>query len=290
VDGRPVPPPSERPRAGIRLVTEAYFDVMKIRLEQGRAFTAHDRQGTRLVCIVNETMARRVFNGRALGQVIRRGRDAGLAYEVVGVVEDVSSYGLRRPPVDEVFYPLRQLPWPQFTLVARAAGDPASLRKAMEAAVASVDPLQPVARFTTMTRLFDRSMGSERAMASITLAFAGVALFMAVVGLHAVLAQAIASRTTEIAIRVALGAGRARILRSIVVYGMAIVSGGLALGLAGAAAGAGYLASHLYTVDPRDPWIFGGVPGLFGLIALLACLPPAWRAARLDPNPALWRG
>jgi putative ABC transport system permease protein len=289
VAGRPIPPPSERPRAGIRLVTEDYFDLMRIRLQAGRLFTDRDRAGAPNVCIVNESMAKRVFNGNPLGQAILRGRDANLRYEIVGIVDDVRSYGVRQPVVDEVFYPLRQLPWPQFTIVAKTSADPESLRQPMATALSEVDPSQPIDLFATMPQLFDQSSGAERSMASIAVAFAVMALGMALLGLYAVLAQSVASRSAEIGVRVALGADRSRIVRLILQSGLTIVGGGIGVGLGAAVFAARSLATQLYNVDPGDPMIFGGVAALFAVVAVLACLAPSWRAATLDPIQTLRR-
>ena len=192
--------------------------------------------------------------------------------------------------MDEVFYPIRQLPWPTFAVVAEAAGDPAALRRTLESAVAEADPAQALAQFATMEQTFNQTMGSERAMASITMAFASIALFMAMVGLYAVLAQSVAARTTEIGVRVALGADRTHIIQLIVGNGMAIVGIGVGVGVLTAALGAQYyLSTSLYAVNPRDPWIFGGVAALFSMVALVACLLPSWQAANLDPIQALRR-
>jgi putative ABC transport system permease protein len=289
VAGQPIPPPSERQRAGIRLVTEDYFELMGIRPKAGRLFTDRDRAGAPNVCIINESLAKRL-GGDPLGQAILRGRNADLRYEIVGVVQDVRSYGLRQPVVDEVYYPLRQVPWPQFSLVARTDGDPVTLRRAIENAIGQVDPTLPFTAFSSMQQLLEQSAGSERSMALITLAFAAMALFMSLVGLYAVLAQSLASRTTEIGIRVALGADRGRVIRLILQSGMTIVAQGIGIGLIGAVLGARYLTTHLYAVDARDPVIFGGVAVAFALVALLACLPPSWRAAQLDPIDALRKG
>ena len=289
IAGQPIPPPSERQRAGIRLVTEDYFDVMGINLKAGRLFTDRDRAGAPNVCIVNESMAKRIFNGDPIGQAILRGRDANLRYEIIGIVADVRSYGLRQPVVDEVYYPLRQLPWPQFSIVAKTEGDPQSLRRAMEGALGQVDPAQPLALFSTMQQLSDQSSGSERSIASITVAFAIIAMFMALVGLYAVLAQSVASRSTEIGVRVALGADRSRIVRLILLSGMTIVVAGIGLGVIAAIVGARYLSTQLYNVNPRDPFIFVSVAVLFAVVAVLACMAPSWRAATLDPIKALRR-
>jgi ABC-type antimicrobial peptide transport system permease subunit len=112
-------------------------------------------------------------------------------------------------------------------------------------------------------------------------------MFMAVVGLYAVLAESVASRRAEIGVRVALGADRGRVVRLILRSGMTIATAGIAAGLAAASIGTGGLAAYLYAVNPRDPIVFGGVAVSFASVALLACLVPAWRAATLDPIAAL---
>jgi predicted permease len=286
IAGQPIPPPSERRRAGIRLVTEDYFQLMGIPLKAGRRFTDRDRAGAPNVCIINESFAKR-FGGNPLGQAILRGRNADIRYEIVGVVQDVRSYGLQQPAVDEVFYPLRQLPWPQFSLVAKTGSDPLTVRRAIEGAMSQVDPALAFTGFASMQQLFDQSAGAEWSMALITLAFATIAMLMALVGLYAILAHSVASRTTEIGVRVALGADRARVVRLILQSGMTTVAVGIGVGILAAVLGTRYLTTQLYAVDPRDPMIFAGVAVAFALVALLACLAPSWRAAKLDPIDAL---
>jgi putative ABC transport system permease protein len=286
VAGQPIPPPSQRARAGIRLVTENYFDLMGIRLKRGRLFTERDRAGAPYVCIVNEALATRL-GGDPLGHSILRGRNADLRHEIVGVVQDVQSYGLQRPAVDEVFYPLRQVPWPQFSLVVRTDGDPLTARGAIESAMGDVDPALALTDFASMRQRFEGSAGTERSVALVTLAFATTAMFMALVGLYAVLAQSVAARTTELGVRIALGADRGRVVRLILKGGMTIVAGGIVVGTAAALMGTRYLATHLYAVNPRDPLIVGGVAIAFALVAFVACLVPSWRAATLDPIHAL---
>jgi putative ABC transport system permease protein len=290
VAGRPIPPPSERERAGIRLISEGYFEVMGIRMRAGRAFTSQDRAGAPLVCIVNESLARRMFAGDPIGQSILRGREANLRYEIVGVVEDIRTYGIRREPVDEVFYPIRQLPWPHFALVASATGDPSATRRVMEAAVSAVDPTQPLARFASMRERLDATRGSERAMATVTTIFAVITLLIAVVGLYTTVSHDVASRTAELGVRMALGATPSKVVRLVLRQGMTIVGAGMVIGVALAALGSTYLSGHLFAVDPRDPRIFAGVAAAFAGVAFMACVVPSRRAARLDPLRALRHG
>ncbi|HET9370530.1 MAG TPA: ABC transporter permease [Vicinamibacterales bacterium] len=287
VAGRPIPPPSERERAGIRLVTEGYFKLMGIRLKSGRLFTELDREGATLVCIINESLARRMFDGDPIGQSVLRGRDADLRYEIIGVVEDVRTYGLRQDAVDEIFYPIRQLPWPHFALIAKSDGDPIALRRPMEQAVSAVDSTQPLARFATMGQRLDATWGTERAMAGLTTLFAAVAVFMSVIGLYAALAHTVAARTVEIGLRMALGSDRLGVIRLILLRGLLPAGAGIVCGLFGAALSARYLASELYAVSPIDPFVYTGVAVIFLAVAAGACLVPSWRASRLDPLTVL---
>jgi ABC-type antimicrobial peptide transport system permease subunit len=172
-------------------------------------------------------------------------------------------------------------------LVAKTDGDPLTVRRAIEGAMSQVDPALAFTGFASMQQLFDQSAGAERSMALITLAFATIAMLMALVGLYAILAHSVASRTTEIGVRVALGADRARVVRLILQSGMTTVAVGIGVGILAAVLGTRYLTTQLYAVDPRDPMIFAGVAVAFALVALLACLAPSWRAAKLDPIDAL---
>lgn len=281
-------PLPQRPLAGLRLVSEGYFSAVGIPLREGREFTEHDRTGAPLVCVISESFAKRLFpNESALGKIIRRGRDAELAHEVVGIAADVKSVGLAAPPPDEVYYPVRQLPRGGMSIVARTDGDPAALQSIMTAAVAAVDKDQPISFFQTMDTIIGQNLGFQRIVATLTGIFAVVALLLAAVGLYSVLAYSVAQRTSEIGIRMALGAQRTQVLKLIVSQGMALVAIGLVVGL-GAAFGAGTLiASLLFETQPFDTAIYTIVAVVFAAVALLACILPAMRAAKIDPIVAL---
>jgi predicted permease len=289
IGGQTIPPPSERERAGIRLVTEDYFELLGIGLKAGRYFTPHDRRGAKLVCIVNDAMSRRMFGGSPLGKTIRRGRDANIEYEIVGVVQDIRTFGVRRDSVEEVFYPIRQLPWPLFALVVRTTGDPAALRRVVEGVVAEMDPTLPVAQFATMQARLDATWSTDRAVTSLTLLFAAVALFMAVVGLYTTLSNLVVSRSSEIGLRMALGADRRSIIHMVLVQGMVIAGGGILVGAMAALGLTRFLSAQLYEINPVDPWVYLVVTGLFGGVALMACFVPSWRASRIDPLVTLRR-
>jgi putative ABC transport system permease protein len=288
VAGRPVLPLPQRPIANLGIVSEDYFRLMRIAVVSGRAFTAADREGAPGVCIVNESLAARLFPGEsALGHVMLRGRDAEIKAEIVGVIRDVKTNGLNAPTPDEIHYPMRQLGRPGMNVVARTTDDPATLQAAIRAAVVAVDSDQPISFFATLETNVAQSLGTQRAVASLTAIFAGLALILSAVGLYAVLAYAVSQRRGEIGIRMALGAKPAQVVRLVLSGGLRLVAMGLAIGLAAATGVARMIQTLLFNVRPVDPLLYGGVALLFTVVATLACLIPSMRAARIDPIAAL---
>jgi len=288
VVGRPILPLPQRPLANYWVVSDGYFDVLRIPLHAGRFFTLQDRKGAPLVCIINSTLAKHLFPGEsALGHALLHGRNADIRMEIVGVIEDVKSNGLNVPVPDEVFYPMAQTGYPGMVIIAATDGNPRSLEGIIRTAVAGVDREQPISFFQTMDTSAEQSLGSQQVAARITLIFAGLALILAAVGLYSVLAYSVAQRTGEIGIRLALGAQRGQIIAMVLSSGLRLLAIGLVIGLAAAACGARLIASLLYFVDPLDPVIFGAAAFLFAGVALVACLVPSMRASRLDPVAAL---
>ena len=294
VRGRPILPLPQRPLANLGIVSDEYFRVMRITLVAGRSFTPADREGAQGVCVVNESLARRLFPGEsALGHQILRGRDADVAAEIVGVIRDVKTNGLNVPAPDEVYYPMRQMGRPGMAVVARVSStgttgsDAASLQGAIRAAVASVDRNQPISFFATLETNIAQSLGAQRIVASLTTVFAALALALSAVGLYSVLAYAVSQRRAEIGIRMALGAKRAQVVRLVMQGGLQLVAAGLVLGLAGAAGAARLIRTLLFNIQPLDPLVYGGVAVLFTVVAALACLLPSLGASRIDPLVAL---
>jgi putative ABC transport system permease protein len=288
VSGRPVLPLPQRPLANLAVVTEDYFALMHIPIVAGRAFTAADRDGAPGACIVNESLARRLFPGEsALGHVLMRGRDADVRSEIVGVIRDVKTNGLNVPAPDEIYYPMRQLTQPGMAIVARTDGDAAALQSVLRNAVASVDKDQPISFFTTLETSLALSLGAQRIVASLTTIFAGFALVLSAVGLYSVLAYAVSQRRSEIGIRMALGAQPGQVVRLVMRNGLQLVAIGLGVGLLAAAGAARLIQTLLFEVKPLDPLIYAGVTILFTVVAILACLVPSVRASRIDPLVAL---
>ena len=308
VRGRPILPLPQRPLANLGIVSDDYFRVMRIALVAGRSFTSADHEGSPGVCVVNESLARRLFPGEsAVGHQILRGRDADVPAEIIGVIRDVKTNGLNVPAPDEVYYPMRQMGRPGMAVVARvapstgsslssgqaaspsgsASSDAASLQAAIRSAVAAVDKNQPISFFATLETNIAQSLGAQRIVASLTTIFAALALALSAVGLYSVLAYAVSQRRAEIGIRMALGARRAQVVRLVMQGGLQLVAAGLVLGLAGGAGAARLIRTLLFNVQPLDPLVYGSVALLFTAVAALACLLPSLGASRIDPLVAL---
>jgi len=288
VGGRPVPPLPQRAIAGFGVVSDAYFHLMRIPLVLGRTFDARDRSGSPGVCIINASFARRLFpDESAIGHTMLRGRDAEITMEIVGVVDDVRTNGLNSPVQDDIYYPMPQLGPVGMGVLARTAGDANRLQASIRSAVAGVDPAQAISFFTTLDTAVANSLGAQRIVASLTVVFAGIALVLSAVGLYSVVAYAVSQRTSELGIRLALGAQRGQVIALVMRGGLQLVAAVLAIGLIAAAVTARLIHSLLYAVQPLDPAIYGGVAVLFTAIAAFACLVPSLRAARIDPLLAM---
>ena len=288
VGGRPILPLPQRPIANLGIVTDDYFRTMRIPIAAGRAFNANDRGDSPGVCIINETLAKRLFPGESpLGQIMLRGRDAELKAEIVGVIRDVKTNGLNVPAPDEIYVPARQLPRPGMAIVARTDGDAAALRVVLRSTVATVDKDQPISFFATLETNVAQSVGVQRIVASLTSIFAGLALVLSAIGLYSVLAYAVSQRTPELGIRMALGARPGQVVGLVMRNGLTLVAVGLVGGLAAAAGAARLIQTLLFDVQPLDPPIYGGVTAIFAIVASLACLVPSLRASRIDPLIAL---
>jgi putative ABC transport system permease protein len=274
--------------AGLAIVSDDYFSLMRIGLASGRTFNSADRENAPNVCIVNESLARRLFPGEsALGHVLLRGKDSEIKSEIVGVIHDVRTLGVNVPAPDEIYFPMRQLGRPAMALVARTTGSADSLQATLRGAVSAVDKDQPISFFATLETNVAQSLGVQRIVASLTTMFAALALALSAIGLYSVLAYAVSQRTSEIGIRMALGARPGQVIGLILRSGLRLVAVGLLLGVAAAAGAARLIQSLLVNVEPLNPIVYGGVVVLFTLVATAACLMPSVRASHIDPLVAL---
>ena len=288
IAGQPMLPLAERARSWLDRVSEHYFATMGIPLREGRVFNERDNDHAPNVCIINQSFAKRLFpDESALGKILLRGRDAEIKCEIVGVVADVKSANLNEPAPDEIYVPFRQVAQSVGTLIVRSDGDPAALQSAMRAKVASLDNTVALAFFTTMDSALSSSLIFPRITVWLTGAFASVALLLSAVGLYSVLAYAVTQRTNEIGLRMALGAQRRQVVTLVLGSGLTLVAFGLVIGLAISAGTARLIQALLFSVQPIDPLIYGGVTLFFAFIAILACLLPSVRASRIDPMIAL---
>jgi putative ABC transport system permease protein len=279
--------------ANHRQVSTDYLRTMGIPLRRGRFFERTDGERTAPVAIVNETMARQFWPGvDAVGRRFRTGDDASPWITIVGVVGDVRQMGLDAPVKAEMYFPYAQVdgqPWfaPRDLVVRSAAVEPMSLLPAVKGAIHAVDPEQAVANVRTFDEVLDEEVVQRRLGASLVAAFAALALLLASLGVYGVLSYFVAQHTSEIGVRLALGASRRDILSLVLGKGMVLAVSGVALGVLGALALTRLVSSLLYGVGAADPATFAAAAGLLASLALLACYLPARRAIKVDPMVAI---
>ncbi|MGI8745081.1 MAG: ABC transporter permease [Bryobacteraceae bacterium] len=288
VAGKPVPKPGDQPVTGVSVVTPGYFGTMSIPLIKGRMLTDRDRSNTPLVTVIGQALAKQFFPGAdPIGQklFVQWGRET--PYQIVGVVGDVRHTGLEKDPMPTVYFADAQEPNGGGTLVIRTATEPMRLAHAIEAQIHSYDREQPIADVVPMDVFLSKAVARPRFQSVLLGVFAALALLLAAIGIFGVMSYSVAQRTSEIGIRVALGAQRSEILKLVVGQGAVLALIGIAAGLAGAFALTRVLQSLLFEVSPTDPVVFAGVPLLLGAVALLATYLPARRASKVDPIVAL---
>jgi predicted permease len=271
-------------------VRENFLETMGVPLLQGRTLRSHDDERAPRVAVVNQAFARQFVPGEtAIGK--RFGFEAGTSrqIEIVGLCADAKYSSLRAEIQPTVYFPWSQ-DVNQFRTMAfeiRSPGDPGVLVTAVREAVRSVEGNLPVIDIKTQIEQSDETLSTERLSARLFSFFGALALLLAGIGLYGVLAYAVAQRTQEIGIRVALGAQRREVLRLVIGQGILLAVLGVIIGLAGAVGSTRLLQTMLYGVRPTDPLTFAVIAGVLLLVALLACLIPARRAARVDPLVAL---
>jgi putative ABC transport system permease protein len=285
VEGQAAPANGEEPRADIRTATPGYFETMKIALVRGRFIDGRDYQGAPGTIVINETMARRYFNGQdPIGKVVRNPHGKG---EVVGIVGDVKHYGLDGGPRAELFMPAWQSPLNGMALIVRTEADPKLFVDAIRREVLAVDAEQPIYAVSTMVDVVARSVFLPRISMLLLGAFAVSALLLAVVGIYGVVSYSVTQRTRELGVRMALGADAPATLRLVLGKSMLLVGAGTICGLLASFALTRAMAGLLYDVSPLDPIVFAAVSMLLATAGFVASLIPARRATRLDPILAL---
>ena len=275
------------------VVGNDYFKTMKIRTIEGRTFEpTDDGDSAQRVVVINQALARRFWQGSPIGRRVNPGfADPKVWSTIVGIVEDTKNAGLDKPAAPELYLQANQVaPFGLSTnmnFVVRTESDPQALAGSIRGAVREVDPSLPVYGLRPMSEVVARSMVQPRFLSLLLATFAGIALFLAAIGIYGVMAYAVAQRTQEIGVRMALGAQRLHVLRLVFGQGFVLLAIGTAIGLGGAFALTRLMHSLLFEITPTDPLTYSAVVVLLAVVALFACYIPARRATRVDPLVAL---
>ena len=278
------------------MVTPDYFRTFGIPIVQGRSITEQDVAGGLRVCVVNETLVKKYLSGldplrqRLVVEELIPGINrlgAPVEWQIVGVSKDMRNHSVRGDPAPEIDVPFWQSPEPTARIAVRTGGDPASVANNLAATVQSMDPDLAMEQVRTMDQLVDESLAGERFSVALFAAFAFVALTLAAIGIYGVMSFAVAQRTHEIGLRMALGAGPRQVLRLVLREGLLLALAGLVLGSIGTYFVGRVMASVLYGVTGIDPLAVSAVAVLLLVAAVLACYVPANRATRVDPLVAL---
>ncbi len=287
--GQAPPKDGQLPEADNRVITPGYMQSMGIALLRGRAFTDADRADSAHVAMINQTFARQYFKDKdPIGEELNLGTaDKPDWWRIVGVSGDVKSFGQDQPTHAEIYRPLDQDPFPIIAFTLRTETDPAAMIKPAEQALWSVDPDLPIFKAIPMDSLANQSLALRRASSVLISGFAVLALVLACIGIYGVMAYAVTQRTQEIGVRMALGAGRADVLRMMMGLGFRLTATGVIIGLAGALASTRLLTSLLFETAAMNPLIFSLAAVVLVAVAILASYLPARRAASIDPINAL---
>jgi predicted permease len=294
LDGRSIPS-ADQPSTQIRIVTPEAFAALQVHLKAGRAFQSSDRAGAPPVVILNESAARKLWNGvDPLGHTLaistRFTEDTSRAGgTVVGVVADFHDASLGTAPNPIVFFPHAQAPWSDMSVVLRLAGQtpPSGVLRAAERELHAFDRLLPMNDARTMSSVVSDSMAQPRFATVLMGTFAALAVVLAIIGVFGVMAYIVGQRTREIGVRVALGASHRRVVGETLSRAVGPLVIGSALGVVATLALARFMARLLYDVKPNDPIVLGAVTMGLVLVALVAAYVPARRASAVDPLIAL---
>ncbi len=286
---------SQRPVAGFQIVTPDYFRTFGIRLEQGRLLSEQDTASSVRVALVNQEFANRFLKG--IDPLLQRvtihppipgGVQPGppVDWRIVGVIHNVRSRGFR-VDIPEIYLPFWQLPWPSAGIGVRTSEDPGSMLRSIAAAVHSVDPQIAVANPRTMEQVRDEVMANDRFTLILFATFASIALLLATLGIYGVMTFSVAQRSHEIALRMAVGATRSRVLALVLREGGTLACVGLGFGVIGAYVVGRIMQSALFGVGAMDSSAFLMVGLVLLFTALVVSYLPARRAASVDPMRAL---
>ncbi len=279
------------------VVSETYFETLGVPIVQGRAFTSADREPAAPVAIIDETMAERYWPGedpigkRVVFEFNGPQENRVPTYRtVIGVAQNVRHYALEVPSRIQVYVPYQQSGTQtgmDMSIMIKTSVPPEGLVGALRAEVAAIDPDAPVSSVTTMQEYMDRSMQSDTALGGILATFSGLAMLLAGIGIFGVLSYSVVQRTSEIGIRMALGADGPAVRRWIALEGMTLAGIGIAIGVVAAFALTQLLQGFLFAVSPVDPLVYGGLAVFLLGVTFVATYIPAASATRVDPATVL---
>jgi len=291
IEGRPKPSPGQDMLTRVIVTDANYFRTMQIPLRHGRLYTEQEATESRGLVLINEAMARRYFpNEDPIGKQVTiqsRPPNRNPPVEIIGMVGDVKLGALAEPAEPTVYWPHSELALPGMTLVMRTSGDPLNMSAAAREAIHAIDPKQPITETSTMESWLAKSMIRAHFNMVLLTVFAVVALILASIGIYGVMAYAVAQRTQEIGIRMALGAQARDVLRIVIREGMTLALAGIVIGLLVAFSLTRWMETLLFGVRPTDPLTFTVIAAALALVALIACWIPARRATKVDPLQAL---
>ncbi len=286
---RPPETNNDAPWADFRIVLPGYFETMRIPVVEGRALDETDVAGSPAVIVLTRNTAQAVYPDESpLGRqvAVDVGEDEPGLFEVVGVVEDHQLTSLSGRVRPAMFFPYAQSPTSTMRLAVGTAVDPSTLIRPIQERIWELNRDIVLSDAQTMDDAVSNSLSGTRSVAAVLGMFASVAMILAALGLYGVLAFFVTKRVHEIGIRVALGASRGSVMRLVITRGMLLVTAGSVLGIAGALGAARLVEGMLFQVSATDPGTYAGVTGCFLVVALGACLLPAWRALKVDPVEA----
>ena len=281
------PKPDEDMEFPINIVSPRYFETLQMTIVEGRDFGDADGARAPMVAIVNDELARRYFGGKALGRRLLDANDREM--EIVGVVRTGRYRSLQDAPAPMVYYPLAQSYAARMMLVTRTAADPAKFLELLRKSLRSADGRIAIYRTLTMDAHLTEVFATDRLAAALVGTCGVMAVILAMVGVYGVMAYAVARRTREIGLRLALGAPRRHVLRLIAREGLWLTMLGCGAGVLGAAVSTRLVQSMLYGVSTLDLRVFTIAPAALAVVAMIAALVPARRALQIDPMTVLRR-
>ncbi len=290
IAGRATSRDQERPFANYTIASPGYFASVGAPLLRGRDFNEADVADSMPVAIVNRAMAEKFWPGQtAVGKAVGM-PIASFDMTIIGVVANVKHSSVREEATPEMYVPYTQKPWPSMLTmhaVIRTRGEPAALLSSVRGAIRVIDPDLPLANIAMLSSIADGAMAQARFSMLLVSAFGALALTLACVGLYGAVSYAVLDRTPEIGMRLALGAGRRRIMAMVLLQAARVTGAGIAIGVMVAFATLRMMASFLYGIESTDALTFVGVALSLLIVALLACYIPARRATRVDPMVAM---